>query len=389
MVELLVTIVLAAIIFAAMVPVFVGAQQQASGDKMRNIALNTAQDHIEKIRQMPFDQIVSGTNLDAELGTTWDSYGENSSKRFFITHTAVPNGSSPTNYYTVTVTVRWNPPPSPVKDVVLRTIVVNQSAVAVEPSASAPTVTGFSPTSGPVGTSVTLTGTNFTGATAVAFNGTSAATYSVVSATEITATVPTGATSGTIAVTTPEGTGVSSASFTVGITPASPPTVTGFSPTSGPVGTSVTLTGTSFTGATAVAFNGTSAATYSVVSATQITASVPAGATSGTVAVTTPAGTGTSSSTFTVSSTSPKFWTLTVTTNTWDIIKGVTVTRTDVIPNEAYGTKIPNVNSDAVWTNLPEGTYLLTCVYSWQPKTVTQSVQLKANTTAQFKNLKW
>ena len=138
MIELLVAIVVASLVFAAMVPLFVSAAQTSVGDQMRNIALNTAQDHIEKIREMPFDQIVSGSNLDAELGTTWDSHGASSSKRFFIAHTAVPNGSSPTNYYTVTVTVRWNPPPSPVKEVVLRTIVVNQSAVAAEPRSPRP-----------------------------------------------------------------------------------------------------------------------------------------------------------------------------------------------------------------------------------------------------------
>ena len=108
---------------------------------------------------------------------------------------------------------------------------VNQSAVAAEPAESAPTVTGFSPTVGPVGTSVTLIGTNFTGATKVAFNGIAAPTYSVVSATQITATVPSGATTGMIAVTTPAGTGTSTSSFTAGVSPASPPTVTSFSPT--------------------------------------------------------------------------------------------------------------------------------------------------------------
>jgi type II secretory pathway pseudopilin PulG len=64
MIELLVSVLLASIIFAAMVPMFAGAQQRAVGDQVRNTALNLAQDHIEKIRQMPFDQIVSGTNLD-------------------------------------------------------------------------------------------------------------------------------------------------------------------------------------------------------------------------------------------------------------------------------------------------------------------------------------
>jgi hypothetical protein len=78
----------------------------------------------------------------------------------------------------------------------------------------APALTSFAPTSGPVGTSVTITGSNLTGATAVKFNGTPAA-YSVSSNTQITATVPAGASTGPISVTTPGGTASSSASFTV------------------------------------------------------------------------------------------------------------------------------------------------------------------------------
>src|SRR5581483_3298963 len=143
---------------------------------------------------------------------------------------------------------------------------------------SPPTVTSFSPTSGPVGTSVSISGTNFT-----------------------TATVPSGATSGPISVTTPNGTGTSAASFTVtGGGGGSPPTVTSFSPTSGPVGTSVSISGTNFTGATAVGFNGTAATSFTVNSATSITATVPSGATSGPISVTTPNGTGTSAASFTV-----------------------------------------------------------------------------------------
>ena len=169
------------------------------------------------------------------------------------------------------------------------------------PPPPAPTLTGFNPTSGSVGATVTLTGTNFTGATAVAFHGT-AALFAVNSATQITATVPAGATSGTISVTTPGGTATSSGSFTVTGTPPPAPTLTGFNPTSGSVGATVTLTGTNFTGATAVAFHGT-AALFAVNSAMQITATVPAGATSGTISVTTPGGTATSSGSFTVTGT--------------------------------------------------------------------------------------
>lgn len=77
-----------------------------------------------------------------------------------------------------------------------------------------PSVSGFSPTAGGYGSSVTITGSNFTGATAVSFNGT-AASFSVTDDSHISATVPTGATTGTISVSNPSGTGTSAASFTV------------------------------------------------------------------------------------------------------------------------------------------------------------------------------
>ncbi len=83
-------------------------------------------------------------------------------------------------------------------------------------------------------------------------------------------------------------------------TPPAPPTVTGFAPTSGRVLTPVTINGTQFSGATAVTFNGTAATSFTVVSATQITTAVPLGATTGKIAVTTPAGAGTSAANFTV-----------------------------------------------------------------------------------------
>lgn len=78
----------------------------------------------------------------------------------------------------------------------------------------APAITSFTPTAGGITTSVVITGTDFTGATAVTFNGTSAS-YTVNSGTQITATVPTGATTGPITVITPYGSTTSSATFTV------------------------------------------------------------------------------------------------------------------------------------------------------------------------------
>ena len=83
------------------------------------------------------------------------------------------------------------------------------------PTPPAPTVTGFSPGSGSVGSVVDIDGTNFTGATGVTFNNVAATQYSVSSATHITATIPSGATTGRIRVTTPGGTATSASDFTV------------------------------------------------------------------------------------------------------------------------------------------------------------------------------
>src|SRR5207302_8185204 len=114
----------------------------------------------------------------------------------------------------------------------------------------------------------------------------------------ITATVPSGATTGPLSVTTAGGTASSAGSFTVTVSDP-PPTITSFTPASGPVGTSVTISGTNFTGATAVRFNGTSAS-FTVNSASAITATVPSGATTGPHSVTTAGGTASSASSFTV-----------------------------------------------------------------------------------------
>ena len=88
----------------------------------------------------------------------------------------------------------------------------------VSGTSGAPLITGFSPTSGTVGTSVTITGTNFSTIAAnntVKFNGTTA-TVSSATMTSIVTSVPTGATTGTISLTTSNGTTTSISSFTVG-----------------------------------------------------------------------------------------------------------------------------------------------------------------------------
>jgi hypothetical protein len=164
-------------------------------------------------------------------------------------------------------------------------------------SSTSPTVTKVEPNAGPLagGTSVTVTGTNFTGATAVKFGATSATGFKVNSATSITATSPAEA-AGTVDVTVTTAGGPSAAnppgdSFTY----AAAPTVTKVKPNAGPVtgGTVVTITGTNFAGVTAVKFGTVAAKGFKVNSATSITAESPEEAV-GTVDVTVVAAGGTS-----------------------------------------------------------------------------------------------
>ncbi len=89
--------------------------------------------------------------------------------------------------------------------------------VAFAPVALAPAIASFTPATGSAGTTVTITGSNLTGATAVSIGTTSIVGYTVVSATSITFAVPSGLTSlsGPLTVVTPGGTATSATSFSL------------------------------------------------------------------------------------------------------------------------------------------------------------------------------
>jgi hypothetical protein len=156
-----------------------------------------------------------------------------------------------------------------------------------------PQIKSFSPTSGIVGSTVTITGLSLTQTTKVTIGG-KAASFTVNSDTQVTATVPAGAKTGKITITTPGGIATSPGTFSV------VPSISGFSPTSGPVGTSVAITGNSFTHSTQVKCGGVAATSFQVISDTKVDALVPTGAVTGPISVTTPGGTGTSASNFQV-----------------------------------------------------------------------------------------
>ena len=146
--------------------------------------------------------------------------------------------------------------------------------------------------SGKVGATIEFLGQGFTKSTTVSFNGTSV-TPSVKSGTYLTAKVPSGATTGFVTITTSGGSLQSNKIFRV------IPQIKSFIPTSGPVGTVVTIIGLSLTQTTNVTLGGKTAA-FTVNSDSQVTTTVPTGAKTGKIAITTAGGTATSSGTFTV-----------------------------------------------------------------------------------------
>jgi uncharacterized repeat protein (TIGR03803 family) len=148
-------------------------------------------------------------------------------------------------------------------------------------------------TSGAEGAQVGILGQGFSSKSVVEFGGTKATTTKLTGTTYILATVPTAALTGDVTVTT--GSTVLSTTASYKITP----TYKSFTPPSGPVGTVVAFNGTGLTQTTKVTIDKISAS-FTVVSDSEITATVPAGAATGKIVVTTKGGSVTSATSFTV-----------------------------------------------------------------------------------------
>jgi hypothetical protein len=154
-----------------------------------------------------------------------------------------------------------------------------------ESESPTPSITSFTPTGGEIGSTVTITGTNFSTTPAnneVKF-GTVAATVTNATATSLTTTVPAGAVTGKISVTVNSKTAISAPDFTVNFTPS----ISSFTPTSGVAGTSVTISGTNFSTTASqntVRFNGVSA-TVTAATATSLTVTVPSATATGKITV--------------------------------------------------------------------------------------------------------
>jgi hypothetical protein len=173
------------------------------------------------------------------------------------------------------------------------------------PAASAPTsavgsnvpsITAFSPSSGITGSELTIEGTALASVTEVTL-GKLAASFTVVSPSKLEAIVPDGAKAGKVAIVAPAGSVVTKAKFTPTLSLVS------FSPKHGATGKLVKLKGIGFTPSSSVSFGAVAASSVTFVSAKQLDATVPAGATIAQITVTNsapPAGTVESASAFAV-----------------------------------------------------------------------------------------
>ena len=230
-------------------------------------------------------------------GTTVTVTGTN-----FTTATSVKFDATNASFTVFSATTIYATSPAHAAGAVYVTVVNPDGTSATGPSSvftyetpTAPTITSLTPNTGSTagGTVVTIKGTNLSAVSAVDFGGTPGTGIVLVDSQTVRVTSPAHAAGAVnVTVTTPSGTSAP-ATYTY-TTPPAPPTVTGLSFTTGTTlgGTSLTITGTNLTGATAVRFGATAAILWTVVNATTITVTSPAHAAGAVnVTVTTPGGT--------------------------------------------------------------------------------------------------
>jgi uncharacterized repeat protein (TIGR03803 family) len=155
----------------------------------------------------PFTRMLS---TEGKVGATVDFLGQG-----FTSTTSVSfNGTLATSFKIISDTLLSVKIPVGALTGLVKIITSSGTLLSNQNFKVLPTVKTISPTSGVVGTVVTITGTGLTQATKVTFGG-KAGTFTVNSDSQITATVPTTAKTGKIEVTTPGGAASSSTTFTV------------------------------------------------------------------------------------------------------------------------------------------------------------------------------
>jgi len=170
------------------------------------------------------------------------------------------------------------------------------SGIAISATLGPPTVSSFTPTQGPEGTVITITGTNLNAVYRATVGGVVCTVQP--SSGRLLVTVHKGAVTGAIGLTNSSFTTASSGTFTV--TPMPTPVVSSFSPVSGVPGTLVQVTGSNFTGATVVRIGPSSSSPAMVASDTALSFTVPSSAKSGAINISNSQQSGSSTASFTV-----------------------------------------------------------------------------------------
>src|SRR6266481_502112 len=228
---------------------------------------------------------------------------------------------------------------------------------------AAPSITSLTPNTGAVGSSIVIAGSNFgpsQGNGNVKFNGVSATTITSWGASSITATVPSGATTGNVVVTAAGGVASSGATFAV----TAAPSITSLTPNTGAVGSSIVIAGSNFgpsQGNGNVKFNGVSATTITSWGASSITATVPSAATTSNVVVTAAGGVASSGVPFTVTA-APSITSLTPNTGAVGSSIVIAMTRVGATPgngnvkfNGTSATTITNWGASSITATVPSG----------------------------------
>ncbi len=131
LVELLITIVLAGIVFAALVPVFVSASQQGSTDRARIIAINTAQSAVERLRDLPYDDLYDThwsdpTTRETVLGQTLEWKGSTSDLTVDVEPYPLGSQKGAERYLVASVKASWTGPGDQSHEVVMKTAIYRE-----------------------------------------------------------------------------------------------------------------------------------------------------------------------------------------------------------------------------------------------------------------------
>ncbi|MFJ1269513.1 IPT/TIG domain-containing protein, partial [Legionella lytica] len=268
-----------------------------------------------------------------------------SGTNFTPTTTLTIGGLAATSVTVVNATTLTAVTPAYVSGSLVKNVVISNSAGSATLTsgytyvAIAPTITNVNPTSGPMagGTSITITGTNFTPTTTVSVGGVSATSVVVANATTLTALTPayvSGSLTKDITINNGNSNATLSSSFTY-IAPA--PTLVSIAPTSGTTGggTSITLNGTGFTPGTTVTIGSVAATNVSVVNSTTLTATTPAyvsGALVQSVSVNNGVGTASLLNAFTYIASAPTITSIVPTSGTSSGGTSVTISGSNFIP---------------------------------------------------------